>query len=248
MFRTMVNIKDVTRRIDRQYQDQIASAGPVMAALFIDAHIESLQAPPSPSVAGAHLTEMSFWTWADTAKYLRSLRPQGTRIMGAAVFDKWAQKIADVSASPPRLLSLTLPLLISSQMQVFGASPSQPQEVLIRLLSPIAGSPEAPLLDQQPADLRKKPTNASITVVLVAGKVPFVLTCHSSDTLSRWLALLEAATVLLLPQAVVQAESMLPEADRRFMLAAIAEMLSFWSTTRPKLGQVQHWRWQPSLM
>jgi hypothetical protein len=77
MFRTIANPKDITRRISRQYSEQIAVAGPVMGALLVDAFIESLPAPPSPSVAAAHLTDISFCTWKNISK--RALPPIARR-------------------------------------------------------------------------------------------------------------------------------------------------------------------------
>jgi hypothetical protein len=168
--------------------------------------------------------------------------------MGPSRFDAWAGRITELAASPSRLLSLTAPLLISGLMQVFGASPSCPRDVLIRLLTPIVASPGIPLVPDAQTSLREGSANATITVVLIAGKVPFVLTCHSTETVSRWGAHLEAAIALLLPQIVIRTEPFLPEPHRTFMLAAIAEMLSAWSARRSTLGQVQRWGWQPNLM
>lgn len=241
------DVLQVTRRLDRAYRDQIERAGPVLAVLRVGAHFHAVPSPPAPSPVGAHLLSAQFFTWPDVNRHLKKLRRQGSRFMGARVYDAWSKRIADLCANPHRLLAYTVPLLVESQMNTIAASPVPAQEVLLAFLSPLLES-DAPL---RPDPLPRPPhtsENASIYAVLHAGRVPFALTCHDSTTISRWRDHLEAATVLLLPAVIVEAEMSLDSSSKAKLRETLAEELRSWRLSRPRVGDQREWAWLPELM
>ncbi len=237
----------VTKRLHRIYQGQLHRAGPILAVLRVGAHLIPVKGHASPSPVAAHIVSAELSTWPDVTRYLMNLRPQGARLMGLVTYDAWSRRIADVCINPQMLLAYTVPLLIESQMAAIAPSPHRAQDGLLTLLSPILGS-DAPLISDPVPVTSYGAENASIYAVLIAGKTPFVLTCHEKNTMSRWKNLLEAATVLLLPQLVVQAEVMLSESPRDMMRRALADELRSWRALPPEHRETRQWHWLPKLM
>jgi hypothetical protein len=99
---------------------------------------------------------------------------------------------------------------------------------------------ESPGIDADPSP------NASIQIFLHAGRVPFVLTCHSEITLLKWQNELEAVTALLIPQVIVQVEKELPDYANDLMQTALREQAISWKKKLPPLGERR--KWLPELM
>jgi hypothetical protein len=241
------DLYDATKRLDPMYQSQIRRAGPVLAVLHLGAHLLAVQSPPSPSPVAAHLLTAEFTTWPDVNRHLKKLRPEGSRIMGPQVYDAWSNRITQLCKDPYLLLAYTMPLLIEGQMGAIAPAPNPAQDVLLAFLAPILGS-DAPLRTDPSASPPRAPQNASIFAVLHAGKVPFVLACHDSMTVTRWRDHLEAATILLLPQLTVEAEITLPEVQKRVMRQALVDELRSWRVSRPSIGRPREWPWLPKLV
>lgn len=59
---------------------------------------------------------------------------------------------------------------------------------------------------------------------------------------------MEAATVLILPQLVLDAENYLEEEARDLLSAALIEQVSVWEKSLPEAGLFSStWKWLPSL-
>ncbi len=248
MLERFSNLKNVTRKLDPMYQEQIQRAGPVMAVLEIDSYFHPVQSPPAPSPVGSHLSGLRFKVWKDISRHLRRLRSHGSKVMGSVVYDMWSKKIIELCADENNLLAYTLPLFVEGQMQAVSPSPHPAQDVLFNLLSPVIESDGSLQFDTSPYEISDAAPNALISVVLHAGKVPFVLTCHDKKTLSRWRDYLEAGTVLLIPQVLIRIELELPDYAVEIMRSALKEMFTSWKTRRPRIGEVRDWSWMPRLL
>lgn len=245
------SIRDVARDMSQTYANQVLRAGPVLATLTIDANLQAVSSPPAPAPVVTHLVRHTFAVWDDILKYLGSIRRQYEKTTGTSAFAEFAAKIITLSADPNCLLSLMVPLFIEGQMRVFSTSPynpqHRPQQFLMRLLQPIIESPDTPLVDPGPSRHSFGSTNATIVVVLIAGRRPFVFTCHPDKTIRKWDAFLEAATVLIIPQLVSSVGSSLPEPHKSFMFGALAEEMNEWEIQLPKMGERSEWTWLPYL-
>jgi hypothetical protein len=89
--------------------------------------------------------------------------------------------------------------------------------------------------------------NATIVGVLHAGKVPFLVTCHTAQTLATWGSEIDTPAMLL-PEIIVHIESALSSHDRDVMFSALKDELTTWRKKRPFLGEHRDWKWLPSLM
>jgi len=240
-------LRDLLPTVDNlheMYADQIRNAGPLIGVLKIDAHLKELASPPSPSPVGAHLVSCNFMYWNDIADHLDALREDGARLMGRHKYAAWCKKIMDLCADPLRLCTLSLALLVESQMKVVRYAKPVLYEFLLRL----SKTSSVPLIDEESEYGHARNINASIVVTLHAGRVPFVLVCHPSETLSRWHAHLEAATVLLIPPIIIAIEEQLDEKNRSLLYRSIKEMLHVWKKKPPVIGQFYDWDWLPRLM
>lgn len=243
--------RDVVRDMSQTYANQVLRAGPVLATLTIDANLRPVSSPPAPAPVATHLVRHTFAVWDDILKYLGSIRREYEKKMGASDFAVYAAKILVLASDPNRLLSLTIPLFIEGQMRVFSTSPynpqHRPQEFLMGLLKPIVESPDTPLVNPAPTRHSVSSTNATIVVVLIAGRRPLALTCHPDRTIQKWDSYLEAATVLIIPQLVASVAASLSEPHKSFMFSALAEELREWDIQPPQLGGRSEWSWLPYL-
>jgi hypothetical protein len=236
---------DITADLAPMYLSQVGQAGAVIGVLRADAFIQKLPSPPAPSPVGAHLLRLSFSTWQDLPAYLRSLRKIAEPDMGRRKYEEWCKRIERLCDEKERLLSLSVPLLIEGQMK--SVSPKS-QDVLLRLVSPVVEGSGSPIHVDRPTPDLPGQVNATILAILHAGRVPFLLTCHSAQTLNTWWSEMEAATVLLLPQLVVHIEPHLPPRHREAMFSALRDELAAWRGQRPTIGEHRDWKWLPPLM
>ncbi len=245
MFRHFSRVSEITADLAPMYQSQVGQAGPVIGVLRADAFIQRLPSPPAPSPVGARLLQLSFATFQDLSAYLRSLRSIAEANMGRRKYEGLCKRIEQLCNERERLLSLSVPLLLESQMN--SVSPGA-QDIILRLLTPVVEGSGSPIHSDHPIPGSPGPVNATIVAILHAGRVPFQLTCHTAQTLSTWSSEMEAATVLLLPQVVIQIESHLSPRYREVMFSALRDELETWRRRRPTIGENRDWKWLPSLM
>lgn len=245
MFRYISDIKDVTAGLATTYLDQVGAAGPVIGVLRIEAHVRKLQSPPAPSPVGADLAALAFETWKDIRRYLESQRTVGEASMGKRKYNEFTNRIEQLSREKERLLALSVPLLIEGLM---NSSSSTAQDALLALILPIVEGSNYPLRSDEAVQAPPGAANATIVAVLHAGRVPFLLTCHTVQTLNAWWSEMEAATTLLIPPVVVQAERSLPDTHRQSMFSALMDEIAAWKRRRPVLGDNLDWRWLPKLV
>ncbi len=245
MFRHISNMREITADLAPMYQSQVGQAAPVIGVIRVDSFIQDLSSPPAPSPVGAHLIQVSFSTWKDLRAYLGSLRGIAEASMGRRMYEEWCKRIEQLCNEKERLLSLCGPLLLEGQMN--SISPNA-QDTLIDLLTPIIDNSELPIRNVETVPSTPRQVNATIVGVLHAGKMPFLLTCHTAQTLTTWGSEMEAATALLLPQIIVQIELALPSHHRDAMFSALKDELITWRKQRPSVGEIRDWKWLPSLM
>jgi hypothetical protein len=246
MISKIKNLKQITHDLAPIYIDNIENAGPVMGALLFNAYLFEVDSPPAPSPVGAQLIEFKYAIWQDISTHLRSFVVKFSKFYGRPAFDAWSKRILQLCNDPFRLIAITVPLFLDGQMHALSPSPYQAQDILLRLMSPVVDSNHAPIY--KVGDSFQHEPNAKFAVFLIAGKTPFVLTCHSGHTVKRWSPYLEAATVLLIPQVTIAAENDLSEDSRTFMFQALKNEMQTWAVRRPKLGEVAQWSWLPKLM
>ena len=146
------------------------------------------------------------------------------------------------------LFAYTIPLFVENQMNSMSNYPSSAQDVLLNLLSPIIESDAKILYTASQAEYSPKTPNASISVFLHAGQTPFTMTCYDKNTMLRWKDCLEAATVLLLPQIIFDAEKRLPDYASRIMRSAIKDEVRSWQLLPPTVGNMRDWDWLPRII
>lgn len=246
IFQDFTDIGSITRELHPMYRPQIGAAGPVIGSLEIDAVIHSVESPPEPSPVGAHLVNLRLRTWKDVSKHIRKIKRKATQAMGPSKFRLWSNRIVELCRDRQMMLAYTVPLLLEGQMTSISSHPGQ--DVLLDLIAPLIQSDASIHLDGRNNRYKDTTPNALIAVVLHAGRVPFALTCHGRKTLGRWRDQLEAATVLLLPQIVIDAELRLDSEARTVMREALKEELKVWRSRRPSLGEMREWSWLPKLI
>lgn len=244
------NINEVTDVLHPVYRDQvnqsIQQAGPLYYTFLKCMNVlKSILPPPAPSPVGAHLSKLSFRTWDDPQKHIQLFKKHYNIGMGDQnTYDAWTSNIERLVTDNNILLAFTVPLFAASQMRSMTNYPSPAQTVFLNLLSPIIMSKgpyrESPGIDADPSP------NASIQIFLHAGRVPFVLTCHSEITLLKWQNELEAVTAPLIPQVIVQVEKELPDYANDLMQTALREQAISWKKKLPPFGERR--KWLPELM
>jgi hypothetical protein len=244
-FQNIRNLQQVTNGLASQYKSQVGAAGPVIGVLWMRAHLHEVDSPPALSPVEAHLVEMSFGTFEDLHKQLRTYRKRGIEHFGKVTYEAWTRNILDLAADSNTLLALSVALLTEGQMTAISSSA---QDILLRFLAPILETPSAPLRYKGESGYLDKAPNAEVVGILHAGQVPFLIACHPSNTLSRWWSHLEAAMVLLIPQVIVAVEAVLSPDGREIMFSALAAEVRRWKHSRPRLGEVVQWEWLPKLM
>jgi len=250
MFHQFSNIDAVTDVLHPVYRDQVnqslQQAGPLLSVLEVYARFEKLASPPAPSPVGAYLSKLSFRTWEDPQKHIQQLKRHYIGMGDKNTYDAWTSNIERLVNDNNILLAHTVPLFAASQMRSMTNFPSPAQTIFLNLLSPIIMS-KGPYRESTSVVADPSP-NASIHIFLHAGRVPFVLTCHSEITLLKWQNELEAATALLMPQVIVQVEKELPDYANDLMQTALREQAMSWKKKLPVLGERRNWRWLPELM
>jgi hypothetical protein len=246
MFQEFSNINTVTRELHPMYMTQIGATGPVIGTLEIDAIIHNVDSPPAPSPVGAHLVGLRFKTWKDVSKHIKKIKRKATQAMGPSVFSEWSRRIEELCKDKHRMLAYTVPLFLENQMT--SISPHPGQDVLLNLIAPLIESDASIRVDQPRTEFEGASPNAFISVVLHAGRVPFTLTCHGRKTLVQWHDQLEAATVLLLPRIVIEAELNLAGEAKSIMRNALKDEMKVWRATRPRMGEMREWSWLPKLI
>jgi hypothetical protein len=244
IFRYISNKREITADLAPVYQKQVGRTGAVIGVLRVDAFIQKLSSPPTPSPVRAHLIQISFSTWEDLHAYLESQRGIFEVSMGRRMYEEWCKQIEQLCNKNERLLSLCGPLLLESHMNVI--SPNA-QDVLSKLLAPIVNHSELPVRNNESVPSTPKQVNATIVGVLHAGKVPFLVTCHTAQTLATWGSEIDTPAMLL-PEIIVHIESALSSHDRDVMFSALKDELTTWRKKRPFLGEHRDWKWLPSLM
>ena len=244
-FQKIRNLRHITKGLASEYRPQVGAAAPVVGALWMRAYLHEIASPPAPSPVGAHLVNMSLGSFEDLPKHLRADRKKGIKHLGRGNYEAWTRNILDLAADPNTLLALSVALFSEGQMTAISSSA---QDVLLRFLSPIVEAPSAPLQYEGAPEYTYETPNAEVVGILHAGQVPFLISCHPSDTLGRWWSHLEAATALLVPQVIIAAEAALSSQGREIMLSALAAEVRRWKHGRPQLGEVAEWEWLPKLM
>ena len=247
-FRQVRTSSDITRQLARFYADQIAIAGPIMGALWVYAYLDRSVPTPIQSPIGAHLTGLTFGVCEDIQRQLEAFKRRHLERLGKELCEEWTRLVTELSEAPDRLLAITVPLLVESQMKAISGSPHPAQDALIRLLTPVARAESVECHDDDLVNLLPSKPNAQIITLLHAGRVPYVLVCHPPQTARRWSEYLEAATVLLLPQVVVATQAALSEERRTYMTRVLRDQLESWTLRRPEIGDVVDRPWLPSLV
>ena len=251
MFNEFSNLAEVTNSLHPIYIDQvkhaISQAGPLLGVLEIKAFFQVLESPPAPSPVGAHLVSLSFKTWRDISRHLNQVKRQYVKLLGRKGYNVWSKNISKLCSDRNILFAYTVPLFAENQMNSMTNSPSPAQDVFLSLLRPIIES-DAKIIHDGKSQFSQKTPNASISVFLHAGQVPFTMTCHDNVTINRWQNHLEAATALLLPQVILDSEDRLPAHAKKIMRTAIEEEIRSWQSRRPTVGDVRNWDWMPKLI
>ncbi len=246
MFQEFININTVTRELHPMYMTQIGATGPVIGTLEIDAIIHNVDSPPAPSPVGAHLVGLRFKAWKDVSRHIKKIKRKAKQAMGPSAFRVWSRRIEELCEDKQIMLAYTVPLFLEAQMTAISTHPGQ--DVLLNLIAPLIESDASIHIDQPRTEFEGVSPNAFIAVVLHAGRVPFTLTCHGRKTLDQWHDQLEAATVLLLPQILIEVEMNLAGEAKAILRNALKDEVRVWRTSRPRLGEIREWSWLPKLL
>ncbi|MEW6716255.1 MAG: hypothetical protein AB1345_01945 [Chloroflexota bacterium] len=251
MFQQFSDLREVTRMLHPIYVDQVKRmlklGGLLLAVLEINAYFHHLESPPMPSPVGAHLLSLFFKTWEDPSRHIKQQKKQFTKMIGMRAYDAWSQRIIELCRDNHILFAYTIPLFAENQINSMSNYPSPAQDVFLNLLSPIIDSDAEILTDSTQDQYSHAEPNSLISVFLYAGQVPFTITCHGKSTILHWQSHLEAATVLLLPQVVYEAEKKLPDYAKKLMRSALNEEVHSWRMHRPTVGDIREWKWLPRL-
>ena len=251
MFRKTSGFTEVMNRLDRNSFNQFNQAidsGALLSALEISAKFSKIPSPPAPSPVGAHLINISLFVWDNIRGHLNDMKSYWINGMGRQYFKKWSQNVKSISKDHDLLLAYTIPLFAENMMNSMSNSPSPAQDVFLRLISPIIDS-NASISDINHIEGNLQyNTNATIYVVLYAGRVPYTITLYEKTTLNEWKDYLEAATCLLLPQVVFEAERQLRSGKTSLMRKALKEQVSSWRLSLPTVGDIKDWNWLPKLV
>jgi hypothetical protein len=220
---------------------------PILAALTIHAILKQVPSAEDLSIptAGAYIAGIQFKTWDDPKTYFQIHRQAAEKATGKHATNSWFDPLLNVYNDLEQLLALTSLLYFESLMQVFASPVNQTQETALRLLSLVSENKEtlAYPLDSELTSSDK--ANAHITIILYAGRTPYVNSYESESTMQQPIRHFEEAVAILFPQIAVATKLSLSAVPREFFEHALKDEIASWTQHKPQIGQRKDWSWLP---